>query len=375
MKTSKWTSTIALLSIAALAPLGFAQESSPNGKDSGGAVFTSSNTSLANTVVAFRRNGSGALVPIAAYYTGGTGNDMGLGSQNAVVMTENRQWLLTVNAGSNDISVFRVHGWGLELSSRTQSGGSTPISLTVHGNVVYVLNAGSGNNITGFRLLPNGDLWRIWNSTNELSGSQVGPAEVQFSADGRLLAVTEKATNKIDTFRVDNQGRAFGRKTFDSVGVTPFGFSFDNKNRLYVSEAFGGAEGASALSSYATWPNGTISVISPSVPTNQTAACWTAIDSHGNFVYTTNAGSASVSGFKIMNSGNVGLITANGQTGLTPEGSHPIDASITSDDKFLYVLGSGNVGISGFRRKNDGKLSYIGAATGLPASTSGLASW
>src|SRR5207302_10339808 len=104
-------------------------------------------------------------------------------------------------------------------------------------------------NTTGFTIGRHG-LSMIDGSTLPLSGAMVGPAQVQFSPSGRLLVVTEKMTNKIDTYTVNHDGTATGPTVQNSAGVEPFGFAFDRRGQLIVSEAFGGMPNASAASSY-----------------------------------------------------------------------------------------------------------------------------
>ena len=58
-----------------------------------------------------------------------------------------------------------------------------------------------------------------------------------------------------------------------------------------MSEAFGGAAGASTSSLYEVGADGTLSVLDAAVPTTESAACWIIISQDGRFAYTTNAGS------------------------------------------------------------------------------------
>ena len=138
------------------------------------------------------------------------------------------------------MSVLRVERGGVSLASRFASGGSTPISLTVHDKLLYVLNAGGSGNITGFSL-KDGQATPIPGATRPLSGSAVGPAEVAFSTDGRWLVVTEKNTNLLDVYPIGTGDVAGGSLTYASAGTTPFGFAFGKKDELFVSEAAGTA--------------------------------------------------------------------------------------------------------------------------------------
>jgi hypothetical protein len=81
-----------------------------------------------------------------------------------------------------------------------------------------------------------------------------------------------------------------------------------------VSEAFGGAVDASATSSYRL-AGGTLTPVSTSVPTTETAACWAVVTRNGQYAYVTNAGSGTVSGYSVGSDGSLTLLDADGVTG------------------------------------------------------------
>ena len=62
--------------------------------------------------------------------------------------------------------------------------------MTQHDDLVYVLNAGAGGNISGFRLSNDGELSPIPASTRGLGGVAVGPAQVGFNLNGLLNDAT-----------------------------------------------------------------------------------------------------------------------------------------------------------------------------------------
>jgi len=350
------------------APLLRAGDDYDEDRDDGQLVYTMSNNPSANQVMVYQRSG-GVLNPLGPVATGGKGSGGGLGSQGAVVLSKGGNWLLAVNAGSNDVSVFRVSDWGLTLASRTPSGGTMPISVTISGRIVYVLNAGTPNNITGFTLGSSGSLTPITGATNSLSGPAVGGAEVQFDGDGDQLVVTEKGTNTIDVFAVGHNGTLGSRVSTASNGMTPFGFDFGKKNRLFVSEAFGGGINLSAASSYNLSSSGALQVISGSVGTQQTAACWLVVDPTGRYAYTTNTGSKTVSLYKIGSNGSLTLVSSI--AGMTPAGG-PIDAAFSGDGRYLHVLTAGAASLVTFRVQPDGSLVSVSTAMAPPAAA-GLA--
>jgi 6-phosphogluconolactonase len=337
-----------------------------------GMVYTLSNALSGNQVLAYNRLPDGTLSFQGAYATGGLGSGSGLGSQGALVLSQNNRWLFAVNAGNDTLSIFAVRPGGLALVNVAGSGGKFPISLSVSGKLLYVLNSGRSGNITGFTIHEDGGLSPIPGSTQPLSnggtGAAPGPAEVSFSPDGASLAVTEKASNLIDIYPVEGN-MAMAPLSFPSVGATPFGFAFDARGRLVVSEAFGGAPGLSALSSYGL-DDGSLRVISPSVKTTQTAACWVVVSKNGKYAYTTNAGSGSISSYSIAKDGSLSLLNAT--AGLTGDGSSPIDMAFSNNDAYLYALNSGTHTISAFQVLADGSLVSVNG-TGVPAGTVGLA--
>jgi 6-phosphogluconolactonase len=346
------------------------------GPNAPGAVYTATNAAAGNEILMYDRASDGSLSFAGAAATGGTGTSAGLGNQGGLALTNDGRYLLVVNAGSNDLSVLRVTSDGLALRDRQSSGGVRPISVTVAGRLVYVLNAGGGagasDSVVGFWLSQDGRLSMIAGSARGLSGVSTGPAQVSLSPDGGTLVVTEKATNVLDVFPVGFDGTLGTRTSYASSGATPFGFAFGKRGQFFVSEAFGGAPDASAVSAYQVADNGALQVITPSLPDTESAACWLVVTTSGRFLYVTNAASGSISGYAIRPDGTISLLDANGVTASTGAGSAPIDLAFAENDQFLYALNSGTGSIGGFAVQNQGKLRALGNVVGLPATANGL---
>ena len=151
-----------------------------------GAVYTLTNSAGGNAVAVFARADDGTLTPDGTFPTGGLGTGANLGSQGAVVLSENRNELFAVNAGSNSISYFKVKHDGLEWQATVPSNGTMPISLTLHDHVLYVLNAGGTPNITGFAVKGD-DLTPLAGSTRPLGAGSRRPGR------GRVLAERQGA--------------------------------------------------------------------------------------------------------------------------------------------------------------------------------------
>lgn len=212
-------------------------------------LYTETNSASGNQLQVYETLSDGNPTLTAEVATGGLGTDGGLGNQGALALSVDHRHIFAVNAGSNDVSSFEVRPNGLKWVSKAPSGGTTPVSLTIHGDLLYVLNAGGSGNIAGFRIQPNGALNAIPGSSQPLSSSTAGAAQIGFDGGGDRLVVTEKNTNKIDVYTV-REGFAGKPRVHASYGMEPFGFTFDRRGDLLVSEAFGGKANAAALSSY-----------------------------------------------------------------------------------------------------------------------------
>ena len=346
--------------------------------DEAGVLYTTDNAAGANHLLVFERHANGKLTSAGSLATGGagTGTAQGLPSQGSVLLSHDGRWVLACNAGSSEISLFALCRHGLTLTDKVASGGQMPLSLGLRHNLLYVLNAGGlvgdKDNITAF-ILAGGKLVPLPGSTRALSADNTGPAQISFTRDGDALVVTERATSLIDVFVVGNDGLTDDPKIFQSVGATPFGFDVGREDTVFVSEAAGGAANASSTSSYRVSEDGDLAVISGAVPTRQTAACWLITSHEGRFVYAANAGSGSISGYRVGPRGRLELLDADGRTGVTGDGSHPADMAQSRDGRFLYSLNNGNGTISAFRTKPNGSLQPLMVVTGIPTSATGLA--
>ena len=346
-----------------------------------GAVYVLTNQ-VDNTVAVFNRNAFGMLTPAGEFLTGGAGDPVPQGtdpatdplaSQGSLILGHGNQFLFAVNAGSNQISVLRVSIAGLDLIDIVDSGGIRPISLALHENLLYVLNEGGTPNITGFTVGEDGTLTPLAGSTQPLiGGTAADPAQVSFNSDGTLLVVTEKAGNRIDTYTIDENRLPSAPIDNASNGMTPFGFAFNNPGFLVVSEAFGGTPNGSAASSYSAAEDGTLSVISGSVPNSQTASCWVVITNNGHLGFVSNTGSGTISSYGI-GSGDGTLSLINSVAGDTGANSAPIDMALNNSSHFLYVLAGGLQSVVSFRVEFDGSLTLIDTDGGLPLGAQGIA--
>ena len=333
-------------------------------------VFVQTDGLGGNQVAVYDRGPGGTLSPAGTYPTGGLGGALEgsvvdhLASQGSLLLDREDGLLLAVNAGSDTVSVFSVFGDRLSLRQTISSGGSFPVSLAERDGFVYVLNAEQGGSVQGYRAFA-GRLFPIPGSGRALGLDPNAapqfvntPGQVGFSPDGRQLIVTTKANGSaVDVFRVEPFGRLSATPVVNSLpGAVPFAFEFDRYGHLLVSEA-----GTNSLASFALRFDGHIVALA-SAATEQAATCWIAAAA-GRF-YTSNAGSASLSGFQ---EGPGGLTLSAVSRTTTDPGT--VDAAVPYDQRNLYVQ-TGAQGIVDEYAVTPGGLSEVGSVT-VPGAVGG----
>jgi 6-phosphogluconolactonase (cycloisomerase 2 family) len=92
----------------------------------------------------------------------------------------------------------------------------------------------------------------------------------------------------------------------------------------------------------------------------------------GTFAYTTNTASNTISGYTIDAEGNVNLFDDNGVTADLGDEQSPLDAALSQDDSYLYVLNGRADRIVGFMVNEDGSLVEMEGSHDVPAPSVGL---
>ena len=347
-----------------------------------GAAFAMTNRSTGNEIITYRRAANGSLTRIGSTATRGNGIGTDLDTQGALRLSSDNRFLYAANAGSDDVTVFSVNGTQLTFLQKVYAG-DLPNSLTINGNLLYVLDGSvAGNGIRGFRKAPDGTLTPLPFSFRLLSSPIAVPGQVEFSPNGRFLLVTQKTTNvlltppdAIDVFRVLPGGLTLPMpQRMASNGLRPFSLAFRNDSQLFVVESFNAAPEASAASSYRLTDNGTLEVISGSIPNQQTDTCWVVITKDGRYAFTANFGSGTISSYRFAPNGQVVLVEGN--AAFLGMDSQPVDLALSADSRYLYLLLRGTGGVASFRIQDDGGLTPLGVVTGgLPVAdgASGLA--
>lgn len=341
-------------------------------------VYTASNETTGNRVLAFDINErTGAFTQIGDFDTQGTGTGAPIGNQAALTTDASDRWMFVTNAGDGSVTSFRLQPEGLEFVNRVPSGGTSAISVTVFGTLVYVLNEGDGENdddpnlrydtISGFRFNNVGELEPIPNSTRIIDNTQLtAPAQVGFNKSGTVLLVTEKDTNTLTTFVMQDDGTpAASPVKRNSAVPTPFGFEFGDRDYVFITEANAGGRGVTA-SYRVDRETGEVSDLVDLIE-QQDATCWTVLSNDQTFGYSVNTGSASISPYRINFDGTLEPFFENVPNRFIRTGNAPRDAVFTQDNLFFVALNNGDGRIQSFRV---GRFGLIFRQRTLPVPTS-----
>lgn len=325
-------------------------------------VFVQTDNVAGNQVVAYDRAANGTLTLANTYATHGLGGVLNgsqvdhLGSEGSLTYDAAHSLLYAVNAGSDTVSVFSVRGDQLSLRQVVGSGGTFPVSVAVHGDLVSVLNAQSGGSIQEFysqfgHLVPVPGSNRNLGLTIPTDTTQFThtPGQVLYSPDGSKLIVTTKATtNAIEVFNVGSFGSVSPSPVITTEpAAVPFVLAFDQAGHLVVGEA-----GPSALATFDLNRNGTLTPISE-LASGQTGLCW--VTAAGSLLYTGNTAANSTSGYVSNSNGQLSLL------GATPTDPGTVDGSVSSDGHYFYVQTGGNGIVDEFQINTDGSLTEIGS--------------
>ena len=325
-------------------------------------VYTLDNDAAHNGVAVYRRQENGSLMMVSGspFQTGGKGLSGGdIDEQGAIRIAG--KFVLAVNPGSDSIAVFQKSGNGLlhVEGSPFASNGSTPLSIAVHGDLVYVANQSADfakpkflPNITGFRLTSNGQLQPIPKSTINLPAG-AGPAQVEFNPQGTALAITSGFQvdggkgSKVWTFRVEKDGRlasGAGSPVMPEGATGTVGFSWSQGGDHLFASVFSG----SGVVPFAVDPvTAAIKQAGPNVGDDQRAACWSVLSRDGRTLYVGNFVSNSISVYSIMPGGKLELLGSIPRRGATNKDTKDIALSPRGD--YLYAVGSGEREISIFK--------------------------
>ncbi len=318
-----------------------------------GAVFVMTNSNASNHILRFGRKANGSLVSLGSTPTGGRGSGGTvdpLGAQNSLLLTQDFGFLLAVNSASGTISSFEVEGTDLELRDVEPTGGSAPNAIAQWGDLVYVLNVAGNSSVTGFHLI-DGNLKRIPGAIGYLSTAISGGSSVSFTPDGKFLIVTERVTNKVDSFPVNADG-TLGKavvKADPSAGL--FLLAISPSGVAVSLEPGSGIITASIIN-----PDGSLTALSTAADSDG-GTCWNVFTPNGKYMYAADTAGDTISGFTLSGSGILAPISATNLAAHLTPGSKALDLAVSSDGGYLYSTNAGNGGVGIWTINADGTLT------------------
>ncbi len=380
-----------------------------------GAVYAMSNDLEKNTIVGYARNATDDFIFLGEFDTGGRGATLDnstdgidpLLSQNSVVVTPSKKFLLNVNAGSNTITAFKIlPDLKLKRTSMARVTGTGPSAIAVNNEgLVYVASADfdgvfdsfsdSLGSLSGFRLTSTGILVPLEGSVRRLP---TRPGDVVFSPDdmslvassfnaffGALPAPSDSllsfrvfptgllSDTPVDTASSTSPGNPPGRVPPAVIGIAIVevgGVQYIVFPEIRAAQA--GSISSFSLDSRSMLTSVQIDlVIGRSITNGQLAPCWIVFNSAKTIFYTSNTDSDTVSSFR-FSSGQSTLLSEVAASGVSSlDGA--IDMAISPDDKFLFVHGGANGEIGVFRISENGALEFVKNLKALPTgNTQGI---
>jgi 6-phosphogluconolactonase (cycloisomerase 2 family) len=231
--------------------------------------------------------------------------------------------------------------------------------------------ANNPDNISGFRFNVGGVLEAIPDSTRLLSQDLTDPAQIGFNKSGTVLLVTEKGTDTITTYVMEQDGTpALTPVTRASAVPVPFGFSFGDRDYVFITEA--NPTGRGAIASYRVdRGTGEVSGLVDLLEAGA-ATCWAVLSNNQTIGYATNTGSDSLTLFRINFNGTIEPFFQNNPDREILTGAGPLDLVLTQDNRSLFTLNSGDDEIRSFFVLPKGNIIRLWTVS-VPDGSNGLA--
>jgi hypothetical protein len=303
----------------------------PEGTDGGKIVYTISNDyhDNANAVLAYQQKADGTLsaLPGSPFLTGGSGvanPNEALGpddSDNPIAISQDGQYLIAVNGGSNTIAVFGISPNGSltpVTGSPFPSGGQTPCSVAINGRFVYVANKAldplhtitTAPNYTTFTVDGAGRLTQVpFGQVQVPAGSS--PSQVLVSNDQRYLFATDFLAFMLPTEMSNPIGTLLSFSLEGTGGLklaagAPYSLPAGDGGALGLAQnprsqtLYVGFPVASAFGVYSI-EEATGVLTFETMVAGGPATCWLRTNAQGTRLYTLNSGENSVGVYNVEN--------------------------------------------------------------------------
>lgn len=302
----------------------------PEGTDGGKVVYVMSNDwhDNANAILAYRQKSDGTLAPLpgSPFLTQGAGLSNpteGLGpddTDDAIVISEDGQYLFAVNGGSNTVAVFHINADGTLTpvpGSPFASGGQTPCSVAINGHFVYVANKSfdpmhtitEAPNYTTFTVDGAGRLEQVPGGQVQVAPGS-SPSQVLLSDDRQhvfatdflaFMLKTEEPTGTLISFNLQGNGGLTLAPGAPYVVPTGDGGALGLAQNPHSNTLYVGFPVSSSVGVYNIDPENGVLSFDTSVAAGP-GACWLRTNTEGSRLYALNSGENSVQVYDIERS-------------------------------------------------------------------------
>jgi 6-phosphogluconolactonase (cycloisomerase 2 family) len=377
----------------------------------GGHLYMQTNESQ-NAIIRYRWSANGTLTEVDRIPTGGSGtgdfspiylisrpNDYeGAGS---VILTPDRQFLFTTNAGDNSVSSFRVGEGGLLTLADVKptgnavtgrSGSADSLAYAASSGTLFVLHCFGPDHIRLMsvdgegKLTPRPERYSVntQSKTDRVTTSATLSPDERFLLVGTIFderpSVNPDGTPKyalantsdpdgLVVFPVRGDGTLGAPSFHDARGGVPFYFAFLNgrPDRFLIGEAVGNGVVMGSIDADGRIDIGTLVPIDTSAG-KPSELCWLAVTPDDRLVFTTNFGYSNISSYRIDGTELTiakdpacpkvpGDGTFRAFDGLVSSG--PSDTWMTPDGAYLYQIYGNASKLVGYAIQPDGRLDEI----------------
>ena len=307
------------------------------------AVYFAANPDGTNSIVALTRDlSTGLLTYLGSFDSGGNGLTAIQGGQAHAVVAHG-PFLYAVNSGSGNFSTFGIGQNGqLTLLATTSSGGERPVSIAIHGNLLYVLNQGiaasevggpANAGVTPFFLGVDGIPAPALVPGVSLPSTDA-PADIVFTGNGQRLAVTCSGANTIRSFSVSAPGELSNEQSVE-VGSQPVGGASNGRLPWCAFATVVENPGPASVVSFNA--ESTLALVSQVDATADQDPCWATTDIEGYRLWTSNFLPRSLTLYSIAGNGSLVRLGAH-EPEPGDNGPGALDIGVSSDGRFLYRL-------------------------------------
>ena len=346
----------------------------------GGTLFGQINLYVPNfnnappNVSGFNINAStGALTAVPGQPTTTTDNN-----PIRVAITPNGKFLYISNH-NDQVDAYSVGPNGVLTTIQAVPGYAVaaPFGIVATNNYVYV--ASSTGSIAVFSINQTTGALTALTCSACSTGAGSTPQNIVLDPSGTYLYVALPGTNAIGVGTIAQSGAnagtltsfvnaytgpASGSSAFtpEDLALTPSG------HYLYASNYLGPPPGLGATYITTFTVSGTTVTLGSNVTVGNSPN-GLAIDASGSCLYVANVGSGNVSAFTIGGSGGLTPVTGSPFASGSGSGSQPVGATVDPTNNFLYVSNQGDGTVSGFRMATSGPTPGALTSLGAPTAT------